>query len=134
MNPSDLTSWGAKLLYVRGLCGGLLLSASIAPSPDGRLIVVVSLVLTASALITPILRAVGWRRLTERIQDAPTGPFPDEVERALRTALGSGMDVQEAVKFLRWSKGWDILHLYPAVATVVGIPEKEAIRLVVSTA
>lgn len=133
MNPSDLTSWGAKLLYVRGLCGGLILSAVFFASSDVRLASAASLMLVFSALLTPILRALGWRQLTERVQDAPTGPFPGEVENALRTALANGMDVQEAVTFLRGYRGWDVLHLYPAVVAVAGIPEKEAIRLVVST-
>ncbi|AWM37516.1 hypothetical protein GobsT_45070 [Gemmata obscuriglobus] len=91
------------------------------------------LVVGLSGVVTPILRALGWRRLAERVQDVPTGPFRDEVEIALRTALSNGMDLQEAVKFLRGVKGWDVLQLYPVVAEVAGIPEKDAIRLVVST-
>ncbi|MDY3551670.1 hypothetical protein R5W24_000749 [Gemmata sp. JC717] len=133
MNPSDLTRWGARLLYVRGLCGGVFLSAVVAPSPNPWLMLAALLVVGLSGVATPILRALGWRRLAERVQDVPTGPFRDEVKIALRTALGSGMDLQEAVKFLRGATGWDVLQLYPVVAEVAGIPEKEAIRLVVST-
>lgn len=132
MNPSGLTSWGEKLLYVRGLCVGLLLSAPIAPPPNPKLMLAAGLGMAFSTFITPVLRALGWRRLVERAEDAPTGPLPNEVERALRAALKNGMDVHEAVRFLRSSEGWDVLHLAPAVTAVTGLQEKEAIRLVMS--
>jgi hypothetical protein len=42
------------------------------------------------------------------------------------------LPLPEAVRFLNLTRGWDVMLLYPAVATVANIPPKDAIRLVIS--
>ena len=138
MKASGLTTWGSFLIGLRGMCGGLLLSGALRSDtfsvPEHWLTLGAAAVLLASGLITPILRALGWRRLAERVGDAETIPRSGEVECALRSALGDGFSLQEAVRFLHLNRGWDVMLLSPAVATVANLPTKDAIRLVMSAA
>lgn len=133
MRRSDLTKWGEFLLYVRGMCGGLVLAHVLSDfsgrEADSKLLLIALAGLTASWLLTPLLRALGWRGLAENVGKVTT-PRPADVERALRTALRVGLSLQEAVRRLHHTRGWDVMELYPAVAKVAGLPPKEAIRLV----
>jgi hypothetical protein len=135
MRQSDLTKWGEFLQYVRGLCGGLILA--IVLSDPGReanlkLWLVALIGLTASFLLTPLLRSLGWRGLAESIGKVPATPRPADVERALHLALRRGLPLPEAIRILHQSRGWDVMELYPAVAKVADLPPKEAIRLVMT--
>lgn len=132
MKPSSLTRWGEFLLYIRGLSGGLMLSAAIAQEVGVMPALVGCCGLLASVLLTPILRLLGWRRLAERVEDVRTAPCVGEVESGLRASIGEGLSLQEAVRFLHQNRGWDVMDLSPAVATVGDLSPKEAIRLVMS--
>lgn len=135
MKASGLTAWGAFLIATRGVCAGFLLAVALRGSsldsvPQHWLMLGAAAGILATGVITPALRALGWRRLAAHVGDAETAPRPGDVERALRSSLGDGLSLREAVRFLHLSQGWNVLHLYPAVATVANLPPKEAIRLV----
>jgi hypothetical protein len=137
MKASGLTTWGVFLIATRGLCAGVWLGVALrgrfASVPEHWLTLGVATVFVASGAITPVLRALGWRGLEVRAGDAGTAPRPGDAERALRSSLGDGLSLREAVRFLHLSRGWDVLQLYPAVATVGNLPPKDAIRLVMET-
>ena len=135
MKATGLTNWGAFLIAVRGVCVGVLLCVVLwrgvlASVPEHWFTIGAVAILFACSVITPVLRALGWRGLVVRVGDAGTAPRPKEVERALRSSLGDGMSLLEAVRYLHLTHGWDVLHLYPAVGTVANLPPKDAIRLV----
>jgi hypothetical protein len=132
MKARDLTRWGACLLYLRGMCAGLLLAFLLTSAAESVLLLTATGGLAVSVLLTPLLRALGWKRLAERAGDVGTAPLSGEVERALHTSLGDGCSLQEAVRLLHQTRGWDVMDLYPAVATVAKLSPKEAIRLVMS--
>ncbi|WP_227254494.1 hypothetical protein [Frigoriglobus tundricola] len=90
--------------------------------------------LVGSAFLTPLLRALGWRRLAERTGDINPNPppRPHSVERALRTLLAESRSLRDAVRILHEKFGWDVMELSPAVAAVANLPQKEALRLVAS--
>jgi hypothetical protein len=132
MKASDLTRWGACLLHLRGVCAGLMLAYLLTSMAEPVLLFSATGGLVASGLITPILRALGFRRLAERAGDVGTKPRASDVERALRSSLDDGLSVQEAVRFHHQIRGWDVMDLYPAVAMVAKMPPKEAIRLVMA--
>jgi hypothetical protein len=136
MKQSDLTKWGEWLLYARGLCGGLWLAYAMAffthREADVNLLWIAVCGSIGSGLLVPLLRALGWRGLAERLGEAPTTPRPGEVERALRTALQVGLPLPDALRRLYETRGWDVMELYPAVAKVAALSPKEAIRLVMT--
>lgn len=135
MKRSGLTGWGAFLVGIRGMCAGVILCVTLrthalASVPDYVFITGAIAVLVASRVITPLLRALGWRRLGIYQGDAERAPGPIEVERTLRSCLGDGLSLQEAVRYLHLTQGWDVMLIYPAVVTIAEVPEKEAIRMV----
>jgi hypothetical protein len=136
MKASDLTYWGVFLLHLRGMSAGVVLSYFLRRDtfavPERSLMICACGILVGTGLISPILRVLGWRGLEEHVGDAKTFARHRDVERELRSALDDGMSLQEAVRFLHLSRGWDVLLLSPAVAAVAGLPSKDAIRLVIA--
>ncbi len=135
MNANGLTSWGTFLLVLRGVCVGVLLSDFLRKevlfsAPEIWITIVPAAVFAASLILTPVLRALGWRRLVTRADPARSIPRPGDVERALRATIHDGLSLREAVRFLHRSREWDVPNLYPGVEAVANLPPKAAIRLV----
>ena len=137
MKASDLTNWGVFLISIRGMCWGVLLcvslqSGALGSVPEHLLTIGAVSVVVVSVVITPVLRWLGWRRLAERVGDPNAAPSSGEVESALRALLGDGWSLQEAVRLLHQTRGWDVFLLSPTVATVANLPQKDTIRLVMA--
>jgi hypothetical protein len=71
MKASGLTTWGAVLIAIRGVCAGVLLCVALrrraVPVPEHWLTLGAAAVFVASGVITPVLRALGWRGLEARV-------------------------------------------------------------------
>lgn len=134
MKSKGLTKWGAFLVGIRGLCLGVWLGVALrgytASVSDQVLVQIALAIWILSRVITPALRALGWRGLKAHFGDGAQSPGHREVERALRSLLSQGLSLPEAIRYLRLSHGWDVLLVYPAVASVAGMPVNEAIRMV----
>ena len=133
MKATDRTRWGEFLLAFRFACAGIVLCPYLthATIDDPAVMAALGGIL-ASRYLTPLLRTLGWRRLTERTGDINPNPppRPRAVERALRTSLAEGRSLQDAIRALHQTFGWDVMELSPAVVAVANLPQKEAIRLV----
>lgn len=58
-------------------------------------------------------------------------PKPNELESQLRDAIDKGMSLDEAIRHLHVQEENQLIFLWPAVASVAGISQSEAIHRVV---
>jgi hypothetical protein len=70
-----------------------------------------------------------WR--ARRQADPELAARPREVERQLRRLLDEGRPLEDAVRRLQTTRGADLLTLWPGVAAVTGLGQREAMQLVV---
>ena len=76
---------------------------------------------------------LGWHWYEARgtFQPGDYTPRQREVETALRDALGGGLSLDEAVRLLHETRGYELTFLWPAVVSVGQMPQSDAMRLVV---
>ncbi len=127
MQANTLTHWGTYVLYIRGMCAGLLLSSILFPDSSSRGLYVGTGGFVACVLVTPLLRVLGWRVLIERTEDAPVS---EDVERKLRTLLDAGMTLPDAIHHHFQTQG-GMMDLCSAVASVSNQTPTEALRTVI---